>query len=38
MLPRFGTGSPIAAEWDRHPEYLALANGLWHTGLSNAPR
>jgi chromosome segregation ATPase len=37
-LPRFGTGSPIAAEWDRHPEYLALANGLWHTGLVNAPR
>jgi chromosome segregation ATPase len=36
--PRFGTGSPIAAEWQRHPEYLALANGLWHTGLVNAPR
>jgi chromosome segregation ATPase len=36
--PRFGTGSPIAAEWDRHPEYQALANGLWHTGLVNAPR
>jgi chromosome segregation ATPase len=38
MLPRFGTGSPIAAEWQRHPEYQALANGLWHTGLVNAPR
>jgi hypothetical protein len=36
--PRFGTGSPIAAEWDRNPHYQALANGLWHTGLSNAPR
>jgi chromosome segregation ATPase len=36
--PRFGTGSPITAEWDRYPEYLALANGLWHTGLVNAPR
>jgi hypothetical protein len=36
--PRFGTGSPIAAEWQRHPEYQALANGLWHTGLVNAPQ
>jgi hypothetical protein len=36
--PRFGTGSPIAAEWDRNPHYQALANGLWHTGLSNAPQ
>jgi hypothetical protein len=36
--PRFGTGSPIAAEWDRNPHYQALANNLWHTGLSNAPR
>jgi chromosome segregation ATPase len=36
--PRFGTGSPISVEWDRHPEYQALANGNWHTGLLNAPR
>jgi chromosome segregation ATPase len=36
--PRFGTSSPIAAEWDRNPHYQALANGLWHTGLSNAPQ
>jgi chromosome segregation ATPase len=36
--PRFGTGSPIAAEWQRHPEYQALANGNWFTGLTGGPR
>jgi chromosome segregation ATPase len=37
-LPRFGVSSPISAEWHRHPEYLALANGNWFTGVAGGPR
>jgi chromosome segregation ATPase len=37
-LPRYGVSSPIAAEWNRHPEYQALANGNWFTGVVGGPQ